>query len=77
MEFDEVIEAVDEATNAVREYRRSEKDSKGLFEDLDIETPDEEERLKRKLSDLIEESTKFISGPSGDPCPCCDGTGRI
>jgi len=34
-------------------------------------------RVDEKRAVLLRKATKAIAGPWGEPCPCCNGTGRI
>jgi len=80
MKIDEVKDAIQKATDAVRKYKREKKrplqKPDAPFERL-IRLLDEmqEGEISKEVKELIKES--FEMGQAGEICPTCGGTGRI
>lgn len=68
----EVIRKIEEATEAIKQYKREGLDKVGPF------TPQTERddiaNIERESRTLLKES--FNPGASGDRCDCCGGSGR-
>lgn len=73
MDSREVVEAIEEARRAIRQYR-DEFEGKSAF--AKRSQMEEKEQVEEETELLIKESQRLIAGPSGDPCPCCNGSGR-
>ena len=80
MKVEEVKDAIQKATEAVRQYK---KDKRLPFQKPDapfeklarILNEIREDEISEEVKELIKES--FEVGQSGDACPTCNGTGRI
>jgi hypothetical protein len=59
------LQKVKEAVKALDDYSKNLKEQKGLWHD----------DIKKELPDLIEKSHVLFS--SGQPCPRCNGSGRV
>jgi len=74
MTRDEVVRAVREAQRAIAAYRQQEFKTAVLTEQQRRDV-DELRRAGREL--LNEMQRSYMMGPAGNPCGCCNGTGRV
>jgi hypothetical protein len=76
MELDEVLEALDDAIEAMREYDEPRRLREESIEGK-IKKMIDDKKKRDRVSELLTESAKFVSNPSGTTCPMCDGSGTV